>query len=279
MVLLAAGTGDGRRVEPGQQRRSGNVPTRCGDGAEPVVTTPQPRSRTHRATSSQRARLRLAVVIPTLNAAATLPAALAALRAWPDAGIVVADGGSADATREIAAAAGACVAIAPRGRGSQFAAGAAAATGDWLLFLHADTRLADGWAAAAAAFAADPANRGRAGYFRFALDDGAPAARRMERLVAWRSRALGLPYGDQGLLIARAFYEALGGYRDWPLMEDVDLVRRIGRSRLVALPATAVTSAARYRHAGYLRRPLFNLLCLALYFAGVPPRVLARLYR
>jgi hypothetical protein len=97
--------------------------------------------------------------------------------------------------------------------------------------------------------------------------------------VAWRCRTFALPYGDQGLVISRAFYERLGGFRHLPLMEDVDLVRRIGRERLVALDAEVVTSARRYERDGWLSRPLRNLSCLALYFAGVPTSALERLYR
>ena len=96
--------------------------------------------------------------------------------------------------------------------------------------------------------------------------------------MSWRCRLLALPYGDQGLLIPRGLYEALGGFRPLPLMEDVDLVRRIGRRRLALLPVAAVTSAARYRRAGYGPRVLRNLACLSLYGLGVPPRVIARLY-
>jgi rSAM/selenodomain-associated transferase 2 len=192
--------------------------------------------------------------------------------------VVVVDGGSSDKTVALAGAWGARTIAAPRGRGRQLAAGGAAAAGTWLLFLHADTRLAPGWTEVARGFIADEQNGRRAGYFRLRLDDRAPAARRIERAAGWRARRLGLPYGDQGLLLAAALYRALGGFRPLPLMEDVDLVRRLGRARLAALPAEALTSAERYRRDGYVARPLRNLACLSLYFLGVPPRLLQHLY-
>ncbi len=217
----------------------------------------------------------LSVVIPTLNAAAWLPGALAALGDGADE-VVVCDGGSEDDTARITARLGARIVTAPRGRGTQLAAGIAAARGDFLLLLHADTRLADGWAEVARRFMA--AGTARAGYFRFALASDDPRARRLERLVAWRCRWLGLPYGDQGLLIPRALLDAVGGVRPLPLMEDVDLARRIGRRRLVALAADATTSAARWERDGWRRRSARNLLCLSLYLCGVPPAVIARVY-
>ena len=219
------------------------------------------------------------MVIPTLDAAAELPATLAMLANSPVVHeIVVADGGSRDATVRIARDAGAEIIVAPRGRGQQLAAGAAAASTAWLLFLHADCRLEPGWEQALTTFFAAPDAAARAGYFTLALDDASPAAQRLERIVAWRCRLLALPYGDQGLLIARTLYDAVGGFAAIPLMEDVDLARRLGRRRLAALPATARVSARRYRQGGYIRRPLRNLACLSLYFAGVPPRHIARLY-
>lgn len=219
----------------------------------------------------------LAALIPTLNAASGLGRTLEALRGQV-AEIIVSDGGSTDATPAIAAAAGARLLAASRGRGSQIAAGTAAATAPWLLVIHADTIPGPGWAKAAAAFMADPANAERAAHFRFALDDASPAARRLERAVAWRCRTLGLPYGDQGLLIARSFLDSLGGYRSIPIMEDVDLVRRIGRARLAALDPPFVTSADRWRRDGWIARSARNLACLSLWFAGVPPERIARLY-
>jgi rSAM/selenodomain-associated transferase 2 len=221
----------------------------------------------------------ISVVIPTLDAAAELPVTLAPLAgARLIREIIVSDGGSRDDTVAIAHAAGARVVTGSRGRGTQMIAGAAVAAGKWLLFLHADCRLGPGWEEAAGDFIAKPGITGQAGYFIFALDDPDPAARRLERFVAWRCRALGLPYGDQGLLIARSLYDSVGGYAPLPLMEDVDLVRRLGRHRLAPIAAIAVSSARRYRREGYLRRPLRNLLCLSLYFAGVPPRRITRLY-
>ena len=222
----------------------------------------------------------VSVVIPTLDAAADLPATLAELAGARLIGeIIVADGGSSDDTVAIAGAAGARIVRAPKGRGTQLAAGAAAASGDWLLFLHADCRLAPGWEAAVEAFVAGPGVAGRAGYFAFALDDASRAARRLERMVAWRCRALGLPYGDQGLLIARPLYQAVGEFAALPLMEDVEFARRLGRRRLAPIGASAYASARRYRQEGFICRPLRNLVCLALYFAGVPPERIVRLYR
>ena len=224
----------------------------------------------------------LSVIIPALDAAADLPAALAALDAARQGGpvgeVILVDGGSVDATAAVAAAAGCRVLRTGRGRGPQLVAGAAAAAGDWLLFLHADTVMAADWAAAARDFMATAANAERAAVFTFALDDDARGAWLLERIVDWRFRLLALPYGDQGLLIARGFYERLGGFRPLPLMEDVDLVRRIGRRRLVRLPAVAVTSAKRYRRSGYLVRTARNFGCLGLYLLGVPPRYIVRLY-
>jgi rSAM/selenodomain-associated transferase 2 len=219
-------------------------------------------------------KLPLSVVIPTLNAERTLEGTLDAL--GPVHEIVVADADSTDSTAPVAARYSARVLQAPRGRGSQIAAGIAAARQDWLLVLHADTRLQPGWRPAAADHMRTYLNQ--AAYFRFALDSNDPRARRLERMVAWRCRVLALPYGDQGLLIHRDLLTQAGGMRVLPLMEDVDLIRRLGRRNLRALDATALTSAEKWQRDGWYRRSARNLCCLTLWFAGVPPRTIARIY-
>ena len=222
----------------------------------------------------------LDVVIPALNAAASLGGTIAALGspAGLSLTITVCDGGSRDDTPAIARRAGVRVVTAPAGRGGQLSAGADSGEAPWLFFLHADSRPGPGWSEAIRRFATDAGNQDRATYFRLRLDSADRRARRIERLVDWRCRTFGLPYGDQGLVLARAFYRRLGGFATVPLMEDVELARRIGRRRLVPLDAEMITSARRYERDGWVLRPLRNLSCLGLYFAGVPPHVIRRLY-
>lgn len=222
-------------------------------------------------------RAPISIIIPTLNAGETLPLCLQSLAEGLQGGLIreliVSDGGSSDATLTLAEAAGARVMGGPASRGGQLRRGCAAASGDWLLVLHADTRLAPGWSAPVEAVL-----HGRgAWYFRLAFDQDGPMPRCVAGWANIRSRWFGLPYGDQGLLVDRATLDAAGGYQDMPLMEDVALVRRLGRLRM--LPATAVTSAEKFRRQGWFRRGARNLLTLARYFAGADPEVLARAYR
>lgn len=227
-------------------------------------------------------------ILPTLNAATGLPTTLQSLveaeRSGLSRGWVVSDGGSSDPTLALARRAGCQIVSSAKGRGAQLAAGAAAARRQikadvWMLFLHADTRLSPGWSRHVQAFIAHPAHQERAAYFRFCLDDMNPRARQLERAVAWRCKTFGLAYGDQALLIRADFYDRLGGYKPWPLFEDVDLVRRIGKRRLVGLEARAVTSAEKFLKQGYRRRSAKNLILLARYFLGARPSDLAKAYR
>lgn len=218
----------------------------------------------------------LDVVVPTLNAAATLPATLAAVPR--DAAVIISDGGSSDGTLEIARAVHCRIVEGPRGRGRQLVAGAGAATRPWRLFLHADTIVCpEGWAAIARHMAG-PGGEQAAATLRLAVDDPAWQARVIERAVAWRVSWFGLAYGDQGLLIHRDLYAAIGGYPDLPLMEDVEIMRRLGRARHRVLHGEARTSAARWRRRGWLGQTMLNLTCVSLYRLGVPVDRIAKLY-
>ena len=221
----------------------------------------------------------LSVVIPTLEASGVLAPLLRSVA--PVAGeVCVVDGRSRDraATAACARSHGARFATAPRGRGTQIRRGCALASRAWLLVLHADSSLPAGWADAVRAFVAAPEHRHRAACFRLAFDEDSWPARRTAALANLRSRLLALPYGDQGLLIPRPLLDEVGGFRDLPIMEDVDIVRRVGRRRLHLLDAAVRTSAERYRRNGWLRRSLRNGLCLALWFAGVPPARILEVY-
>jgi rSAM/selenodomain-associated transferase 2 len=222
----------------------------------------------------------VSVVIPTRDAVQRIGPCLGALGQALMEGVIheviIADGGSSDAIAEVADSIGARLVTATPGRGPQLAAGAEAARGDWLLFLHADTVLAPGWGAAVLAHI--QTRPGMAGYFALRFDTGGPMARIVAGWANLRSSLFALPYGDQGLLVSRKLYDATGGYPQIPLMEDVALIRRIGRRRLQGLSAVAVTSAARYGADGWLRRGWCNLTTLALYFLGVDPQRLAARY-
>ena len=193
---------------------------------------------------------------------------------------IVIDAASTDQSGDLAADMGCQVITLPaeqRGRGRQLQAGASAARGDWFLFLHADTVLSDTWAAEVAHHIAT--NPNKAAFFTLAFDQTGSGPKRVAALANLRARKLGLPYGDQGLLISRALYEEMGGYRDFPLMEDVDLVRRLTPARLTGLEAKAITSGSKYTHGGWWGVPLRNLILVSAYLCGVSPKTLAQYYK
>lgn len=224
-------------------------------------------------------------MIPTLNAAARLPAALAPLAEAALNGlvreVVISDGGSTDGVETLADAAGAVFLRGEKGRGGQLARGAAAAKGRWLLFLHADTILSPGWEEEARRLIERGAEK--AGVFTLKFDETGLAPALVAAAAMIRTRIFSMPYGDQGLLISRALYDEIGGYRDMPIFEDVDIIDRLirlkGRNRLAVLNANAVTSAERYRKDGYIRRVVKNARCVLMHRMGVSPEAIAAAYR
>ena len=221
---------------------------------------------------------RISIVVPTLDEATSLAQTLIAARDRGGEELIVADGDSRDATRDVAARLADTVVAAPRGRAAQMNAGAAVARGDVLLFLHADTQLPDGFADAVAQALNDPGVVG--GYFAIALDAPGWRYRLTERLISGRSRLTGVATGDQAIFVRRAIFQALGGFAPLPLMEDIDLMRRLRHSgRVAALPERVVSSARRWERNGFWRTVLLMWTLRLAYYAGVSPDTLARWYR
>ena len=226
----------------------------------------------------------ISVVISARNAARPLAATLSALIPPAIDGIVrqviVVDGGHPTARRKWPISPAPTSLQRAGDRGDQLAKGAARARFPWLLFLNAGTVLEDGWERSATTFMrrVDSGERtSAAGAFTLRLDDTGIAPRLIERLIHLRCKIWRKPYGDQGLLIPRQLFDAVGGYKNLPMMEDIDLARRLGRHRLVMLDANAVISAERYKTDGYLLRSMRNQVCQALYGAGFPMSLIARL--
>jgi rSAM/selenodomain-associated transferase 2 len=219
---------------------------------------------------------KVSVIVPVLADDEALTALLGQIP--PDSGVDLVVVDAARSSAVAAAVAGRTdvrLIHAPQGRARQMNAGAEVARGEWLLFLHADSRLPDGWLS----ILEERCGGAVGGWFGFALDDPAWQARWIERGVAWRVRLFRLPYGDQGIFVRRSAFEALGGYEEVPLMEDVDFVRRLrAAGPVVELPLALTTSARRWRQDGWLRRSVRNVCLVILYFAGVPPVRLARWY-
>ncbi len=220
---------------------------------------------------------RVSVIIPALNEAARIAETIAAARAAGADEVVVVDGGSRDATIPQAAGADRVLSSLP-GRAVQQNRGAAVATGNVLVFLHADCLPAPG----SITVLRDVLNRDPdivGGCFQQRIDAAGWAYRLWEwgnlrRVLWWR-----MAYGDQGLFLRRDVFTAIGGFPEWPLMEDVGLMERLrGRGRFVVLWPRLVVSARRWRKRGLLRQTALNWTLLTLYALGVAPKHLARLY-
>jgi rSAM/selenodomain-associated transferase 2 len=224
----------------------------------------------------------ITVIIPVLNEAEGINGLISHLRdleGGKDVGIIVVDGDPAGCTIKAIRDAGVVTAIGERGRAVQMNRGAALAEGDILLFLHADTLLPRN------AFTRIQEALQEAEYVAGCFDLGIRSARKIfritERYVALRTRITRIPFGDQAIFIRRGYFERIGGYREFPIMEDVELMRRISRRGdiICIIPDKAQTSARRWEREGVLFSTFRNWLLQTLYCSGVSPKHLARFYR
>lgn len=219
----------------------------------------------------------ISIIIPTLNEASYIGQTLAGLAGQPGVEVIVTDGGSQDQTVALATLAGARVITAVAGRGSQQNAGARAAQGRILLFLHADTLLPQGFAEQVCETLARPGIV--AGAFRLAIGATGWRFRVLEHCANWRGAWFGLPYGDQALFLPAARLQTMGGFRELVLLEDLELVRRLRKMGRIALLATpALTSPRRWQRLGVVRTTLVNQLILLGFFCGLSPERLGRWY-
>jgi rSAM/selenodomain-associated transferase 2/rSAM/selenodomain-associated transferase 1 len=220
----------------------------------------------------------LSIIIPTLNEEANMEACLASTEGPSQVERIVVDGGSGDRTVEVARSYGARVITSPRGRGRQMNAGARIASGEFFLFLHADTRLPPGYAETVRAALSLPGIA--AGAFEFRLDATSPSLRFIERVANWRSRRLELPYGDQAFFLRSSQFLAAGGFPETTIMEDYEFIMGLKKfGRIYTAPYPATTSARRWEKLGVWQATLLNEAVVIGYYLGVSPFALLRLAR
>ena len=218
----------------------------------------------------------VSVIIPTFNEAANISPLLEKIQASQPHEIIVADGGSSDATVALAKSAGAFIVSAARGRAVQMNHGASLATGEFLLFLHADTLPPAGFPGIVSETLNRPGTS--AGAFNFQLDDQIGTSSLIEKLVHLRCQLLAAPYGDQGLFLRRSLFEETGGFPEWPCLEDLGFVRSLRkRGKIRIAPESAITSSRRWETGGTVRTFLKHQAILAGFLLGVPPRFLAKI--
>jgi uncharacterized protein len=220
---------------------------------------------------------RISIIIPAINEADHIANTIESIGPGNKKEVIVVDGGSHDDTMSIAKSLGASVITSAPPRARQMNRGADQATGDVLVFLHADTRLPEKFENVI--FNSFKQPKMVAGAFELRMDSPTPGLRLIERLANWRSRYLKMPYGDQAIFLSTKLFHELGGFSDIPIMEDFELIRRLQKKgTIILLPVPVFTSARRWQNFGILKTTLINQLVIAAYVMGIAPEVIARWY-
>ena len=230
------------------------------------------------------AAAKISIVIPTLNEAATITKILANIHPLPNVEVIIVDGGSIDHTIKLAQASGVRVLSSPKGRAHQMNVGAKAATGEILLFLHADTVLPSGFEQMVRSTLQPPIDKQLpitiAGAFTLKIDDPMPSLRWIEWMVTWRSKWRQMPYGDQAIFLTAETFRSIGGFVEMPIMEDFELIKRLQRrGRIEILAAPVLTSARRWLQRGIWQTTLINQAIIIGYSIGISPDRLVTWYR
>ncbi len=220
----------------------------------------------------------ISIIIPVLNEAAIIKDSLAKLDRSVDVEVIVVDGGSKDNTVCLARETGVkVISTTAAGRANQMNKGAEEATGDILLFLHADTHLPSNYQKTVTEVLSQP--KTIAGAFSLAIDSRQRSLRVVERAVNWRSRYFSLPYGDQAIFLKKSVFQEIGGFPNLPIMEDFELIQRLKcRGKIAIAPAAVLTSGRRWQKLGVFKTTLINQLIIFGYYLGIPPQKLKRLY-
>jgi len=235
-------------------------------------------NRTVQFESELTAKKRISIIIPTLNEATVIEETINRLPQSDAVEIVVVDGGSSDGTAERARELGARVLSTAPSKAGQMNAGAAKARGEVLLFLHGDTCLPEQFENKV--LTALTRKGVSAGAFTLGIDSEDWGLRFIERVANWRSRLFKMPYGDQALFVSRQLFSEIGGFADYPIMEDFELVRRLKKKGKIAiLPDSVKTSPRRWQNFGVFKTWLLNQIIVGAYFIGIPPQRLAFWYR
>ncbi|WP_414527597.1 TIGR04283 family arsenosugar biosynthesis glycosyltransferase [Nodularia chucula] len=221
---------------------------------------------------------KISIIIPTFNEAANIENAIASTQPNTNVELIVVDGGSQDDTVNIAQSLSVKVITSLPGRAMQMNAGAMAATGDILLFLHADTRLPAGFDHMVRSALKQPQTV--AGAFALRIDADDWTLRWVEKGVNWRSHFWQMPYGDQAIFLSTEVFQKIGKFPELPIMEDFELIRRLKRiSKITIIPVPVITSARRWLKKGVLQTTLLNQMVITAYFLGISPERIRCWYR